>query len=178
MAAVPKVFKAFFKDQALFIEDKDDAKQLYQSGFYGEMAEDGRLLLNDVEGLYLLDLGRINVFNDRGEPLSFQELIERLHRKDANIWDKFLIYSDLRKRGLTVKPGFRSLEFRVYRRGAVVGQEAAKYIIDGVREGADINISELSDIVREARSSRKELILAVIDGQGEVTYYEVSQITL
>jgi tRNA splicing endonuclease len=37
-------------------------------------------------------------------------------------------------------------------------------------------MKELMDMVKSARDSRKDLIIAIIDAQGDVAYYEVSKV--
>lgn len=155
----------------------DDAIKLWNSGFYGEL-RDGELILTSFEALFLVEGGRLAVY-DGDRALSFQDLLHYFLRYDSDVWIKYLIYSDLRRRGYVVKPGFGGgVSFRVYRRGAIIGREPAKYLVYGFVEGKPIELKCLSEIIREARSARKDLILAIVDRQGEVTYYDVTQVTL
>lgn len=155
----------------------DDANKLWSSGYYGEL-EDDCLILASFEALYLVEKERLAVYDD-GNRFSFQDLLNYFLRDDPDIWIKYLIYSDLRRRGYVVKSGFGGkISFRVYRRGAVIGKEPAKYLVYGSVEGKPIELTGLSGMVREARSARKDLILAIVDRQGEVTYYDVAQVNL
>jgi len=155
-----------------------EANLLRKAG-YGEVKE-GHLVLTPLEALYLLDRGRIRVYDSQGKCLSLKELLEYFVSHDSNTWIKYLVYSDLRRRGYIVKPGFRErgIEFRVYRKGAEIGKEAAKYLVVGITEGALLDVAELQNLTERSRKMGKELILAVIDRQGEITYYDVSWATL
>ncbi|MCQ5340464.1 MAG: tRNA-intron lyase [Candidatus Methanomethylicia archaeon] len=152
------------------------AEKLYEQGYYGEW-EDNKLVLFDVEALYLLDNNKIILVDESNKVLTFQELVNLLLKNDPNIWLRYLLYSDLRRRGYVVKEGYgKGLEFRVYRRGAMIGKEPAKYLVYGLIEGKTISISELKNISNKAKLSNKDLIIAVIDRQGEITYYEAMEI--
>ncbi|MGQ9760117.1 MAG: tRNA-intron lyase [Candidatus Methanomethylicaceae archaeon] len=154
-----------------------EAEAVHQQGFFGEM-ENGRLTLFDVEALFLLEREKIVVTDSNGKPMTFPEIVALLSRKDPDLWLRYLLYSDLRRRGYIVKLGYGpGLEFRVYRRGAVVGKEPAKYLVYGLVEGKTVSISELRNIANTAKLSNKDLVLAVIDRQGEITYYDATEIT-
>ncbi len=155
-----------------------DADRLHQQGAVGTM-EKGILKLNDVEVLYLLEREKIAVCDEQGDVIDFPSLLSRLKGYEPEIWLKFLLYSDLRKRGYTVKPGFGpKLEYRVYERGAQVGKEPAKYLVYGVVEGKTVRVSDIASISESAKLSKKDLILAVIDRQGEITYYDTTEVNL
>lgn len=153
----------------------DDAIALRQLGYYGEIDERGNAVLDPVEAAYLLERG-ILIVEAEGKPLSYSEFSSLMMKVDPKFWLKYLVYSDLKRRGYTVKPGFSKdqVEFRLYRRGAEIGQEGAKYLVFGVVEGQPIDLRTIIDKAREARNLRKELIIAIVDSQGEVCYYSIT----
>jgi len=153
----------------------EDAIRVRQLGYYGEVDERGNVVLDPVEAAYLLERGLLTV-EVEGKPLSFSEFTSLMLNRNPKFWLRYLIYSDLKKRGYIVKPGFSTdeVEFRLYRRGAEAGREGAKYIVFGVVEGEPIDLRTLIEKAREARNLRKELITAIIDAQGEVCYYSVT----
>jgi len=155
-----------------------DADRVHQQGTFGEL-KGGKLTLSDVEILFLLDKEKISLLDEEGVVWSFPKFVEDISKVDNQVWLRYLLYSDLRKRGYTVKPGYGPrLEYRVYERGASVGKEPAKYLVYGLVEGEMIAINDLTSISSSARLSKKDLILAVIDRQGEITYYDTSEVTL
>jgi len=155
-----------------------DADRLHQQGTFGEM-EGGTLTLSDVEALYLIEREKIQLADESGGSISFPALVDLLSKDDRELWLRYLLYSDLRRRGYVVKAGYgRGLEYRVYRRGAVVGKEPAKYLIYGLVEGRPVSVAEIASISNSAKLSKKDLILAVIDRQGEITYYDASEVSL
>ncbi|RWX73353.1 MAG: tRNA-intron lyase [Candidatus Methanosuratincola verstraetei] len=169
--------KAVMRGNQCFVSGPD-ADRLHQQGAVGTM-EKGVLRLSDVEMLHLVEREKIAVYGEQGEALDFPSLLKLLEGYDSEIWLKFLLYSDLRRRGYTVKPGFGpKLEYRVYERGASVGKEPAKYLVYGLVEGKTVKVSEIASISESAKLSKKDLILAVIDRQGEITYYDTTEVSL
>jgi tRNA-intron endonuclease len=155
-----------------------DADRVHQQGTFGEL-KGGKLTLSDIEILFLLDREKISLVDEEGVIWTFPRFVEEVSKTDKQVWLRYLLYSDLRKRGYTVKPGYGpKLEFRVYDRGATVGKDPAKYLVYGLVEGEMIAINDLTSISSSAKLSKKDLILAVIDRQGEITYYDTTEVTL
>jgi tRNA-intron endonuclease len=151
------------------------AKRLYESGYYGSLEADGKLALEPEETLLLARRGRIRVLDTKGNALEFPELLQLLERKRAGLWTRYLVYSDLRSRGYVVRTGYgKGVLFRVYPRGAKVNEATAKYFVCAISEGTPLRISELETFSKQAQQNRKRLMLAVLDRQGETTYYLVS----
>ena len=160
------------------IEDIDAINNLYYNDFYGELFG-GTLKLLSVEVLYLKQKGILTVVNDKDLTFSFENLVNFYRRYDEVIWERYSLYLDLKQKGYIVKGGFSNrLEFRVYKRGASPLHDPANFIVIGVLEGKPLLLEELDKITRQTRISNKELILAVIDREGGITYYEVGLITL
>lgn len=155
-----------------------DADRIHQQGSTGEL-QGGKLILSGIEVLYLMEREKVALSDPSGKRIDFPSLVEALSAEDPEVWLRFLLYSDLRRRGYIVKPGYsKGLEYRVYRRGAEVGKEPAKYLVVGLVEGRAVTVPELVSISNSAKLSKKDLILAVIDRQGEITYYDASEVAL
>jgi tRNA-intron endonuclease len=144
---------------------------------YG-VTENEEFLLTFYEALYLLDRGLLEVEDGKGKKLDFQGLLQHCKKADENAWVKYLTYRDLRSRGYVVREGFGSgVDFRVYERGDY-GQDTAKYLVLSVQEGKPISLEDLTRVVIQSQSLKKELILTVMNRRGEIVYYSVSQLTL
>lgn len=168
-------YKARIRDDEIIIDDPGVIGELYNLG-YGVIINH-KLKLETFEALYLVEKGRI-VLVDNDRVLTFEESIDSLSRIDRKLWVKYTIYSDLRNKGYIVKSGFThdDVEFRVYERDAKPGKEPAKYLIRVLIEGDPIPMHELMNMVKDARDSRKDLVIAIIDAQGDISYYEVSEV--
>ncbi|MHA1230478.1 MAG: tRNA-intron lyase [Candidatus Helarchaeota archaeon] len=170
-------FNASLKGLKVLISD-EKSKFLYDKGYYGEY-DNGVLELEPIEALLLLERRRIHLTDDEGNEYDFKKLAEFYVNKIPNFWTKYLVYKDLRNRGYIVRQGFgEDIEFRVYDRGATVGKSNAKYLIHPVIEGSPLKLSDLSKITKIAKSSRKKLVLTIVDRQGEVIYYQCKEVIL
>jgi len=163
--------------EKVMVWEEAQANQLYQRGAFGKPLSGGKLQLAPVEALYLLDGGKIRVI-DRGtdEQLKFDELSARLSKRDPELMLKYAVYSDLRSRGYVVKTGLKfGAHFRVYERGEKPGETHSKYIVHAIPEGIRFTPTELARAVRLAHSVRKSMLFAVVDDEGDVTYYSLSR---
>jgi tRNA-intron endonuclease len=151
------------------------APVLYEAGYYGTLKDKQKLVLEPEEALLLARRQRILVNQPRVETLEFPLLLERLSEGRPGLWTRFLVYSDLRSRGYVVRTGYgKGLLFRVYPRGAKLNEATAQYFVCAISEGSPLKVEELDGFSKQAKRNRKKLMLAVLDRQGETTYYLVS----
>ncbi|MHA1378365.1 MAG: tRNA-intron lyase [Candidatus Helarchaeota archaeon] len=155
------------------------AEFFIEHGYYGTKQDDGTLTLNNVEAILLLERNRIRVLNKAGKEYTYHEMINKFLETKPDFWVNYLVYKDLRGRGYIVRPGFgEGSTYRIYGRGARVGVNPSKFVVFIITEGKALYLTELDKIVRAAKSIRKNLVLAVVDRQGEVTYYKCSSVEL
>ncbi|MGC8816870.1 MAG: tRNA-intron lyase [Candidatus Hadarchaeum sp.] len=160
----------------IIVWDEAQANQLYQRGFYGKPLSGGKLQLAPVEALYLMENGKITVANGTGKKLSFKALAEKFTETDPDLMLKYAAYSDLRSRGYIVKTGLKfGAHFRVYDRGEKPGEAHSKFLVHAIPEGVKMTPTELARAVRLAHSVRKRIIWAVVDDEGDITYYSVTR---
>lgn len=157
------------------IVEGEMAKILYEAGFYGTLKDDNHLTLDAEEALLLVRRQRIRVFDQKRTELDFANLLPQLAKHRLGLWTQYLVYSDLRSRGYVVRTGYgKGLFFRVYPRGAKLNEATAKYFVCTISEGSPLKVEELEQYSRQAQRNRKKLMLAVLDRQGETTYYLVA----
>jgi len=168
---------AYLHREKVMVWEEAQANQLYQRGAFGKPLSGGKLQLAPVEALYLLDGGKIRIIDrETGERLKFGELSARLARRDPELMLKYAVYADLRSRGYVVKTGLKfGSHFRVYERGDKPGETHSKYIVHAIPEGSRFTPTELARAVRLAHSVRKSMLFAVVDDEGDVTYYSLSR---
>ena len=161
----------------IIVWDEAQASRVHQWGHVGKPLSGGRLQLAPVEALYLLDRGKIRVVERRGKKdLSFDELFKKLARRDPELMLKYTVYSDLRSRGYTAKTGLKfGAHFRVYERGKGPGGGHSLYLVHAMPEGSKLTPAELARAVRLAHSVRKKMLFAVVDDEGDVTYYSLTR---
>jgi len=156
--------------------------ELLQRGF-GRLLEK-MLELSPVEALYLVAKERLKVKSGK-KGMAFNALLEHGSATDSRLHVKYVVYSDMRDRGLLVKTGFKfGCDFRVYQRGVSLKkgpkspEEHTKWVVFTVPEDYACSFQELSRAVRLAHSIRAKMLWAVVDNESNVTYYSIMRSTL
>jgi tRNA-intron endonuclease len=137
---------------------------LYEQSGYGR-PEDGGLRLSPEEACYLLHRNRIEV-----EGFDFDSLLAYF-AKIPGFLRTFLVYRDLRERGYAVQTGPH--DFRVFRRGQRPGTGQSQYMVRVLSERDMIVFEQLLGETATSARMRKQYILAIVDDESELTYYEI-----
>jgi tRNA-intron endonuclease len=167
---------ASLKNDVVTIMSAEGIEDLFSKGF--GIIEDDKLHLTFYEALFLVGKKAIEVTNDKGNKMEFEQLLKRFQLKDKDAWVRYLIYRDLRSRGYVAREGFGlGIDFRVYERGDY-GKETAKHLIFGIQEGQPVSMEKLARTQRYVQNLKKNLILAVINRRGEIVYYSLSELNL
>ncbi len=165
------MIKAQFSGERIF-SNSSEAFSLYEKSRFGEKI-DGRVEYMLVEALYLVSINRMQVFSGDRE-IGFEELMRKMKRIDKKSEVKLAVFKDLRKRGYILKTALKfGAEFRVYDRGIRPGEDHAKWILYSVRENEALKWHDFIAKNRIAHSTKKKLLLGVVDEEGDVSYYEV-----
>jgi tRNA-intron endonuclease len=146
------------------VPDPAQASRLHAKGSVGTPGPTGQLALTLVEAAWSVDEGRLALAHD-GKPLALADLLalgaEGGHRAET----EYLVYRDLRDRGLVVRPDGPG-RFSVWPRGTGQGDPAFQAHACSDRDGLD------PALLREAAAAKA--ILSVADGDGAVTHYQAA----
>jgi tRNA-intron endonuclease len=165
---------AFLKEDRIIVDDEATASRLLQKSFGKRTGNGERLELSLIEGLHLIERGSITVTDGKNE-VTADDIIKLAKEEDFQL--KCKVYADLRERGHIVKTGFKfGAHFRVYGRGDSI-EAHSKYLIHVVPENEIYSFQEVSRIVRLAHGVKKDIIFAVVDDEGDITYYKIERIT-
>ncbi len=145
---------------------------LFEKSKFGEKIED-KIHYLSVEALFLIEEKKLEVFQ-RNKKLSKQEFLIKLQRTDKKIQTKYLVFKDLRKKGYIVKTALKfGAEFRVYDKGKKPKETHAKWLVITDKESSKAHWHEFSSKNRVAHSTRKNLLLGLVDEEGKIIYYEI-----
>jgi len=165
--------KALVQQGRITTENSNAARLIFSSGF-GKKDRDGRISLALNEALYLVENKKLQVFDGRQKKVSFDSLLKRAKKGHKDFWTAYVVYKDLKDRGYTVKTGLKfGAEFRVYTKGK---GEHSKWIAFPVYERDVLKWHDFSAKNRVAHSTKKNLLIAVVDDEDDVSYWEVSWI--
>ncbi|MBU2104502.1 MAG: tRNA-intron lyase [Nanoarchaeota archaeon] len=149
-----------------------EARALYEKSCFGEPVGD-KIQYSLSEVMFLEEKDKIEVLS-RNKKISKQELMNKSRRIDKRIQIKYPVYKDLREKGYVIKTALKfGADFRIYEKGAKPGAKHAKWIVFADHESKKLTWHEFSAKNRVAHSTKKNLLLAIIDDEGDITYYEV-----
>jgi len=166
--------KAYLTGEIISSTDAD-AFSLYKKSHFGE-PKNNRMQYSLAEAIFLLENEKMEIFSGK-KKLSQKEFLEKCRRIDKKIQIKYLVFKDLRERGYVVKTALKfGADFRVYDKGSSPGTQHAKWIIFAEHESNRLTWHEFSAKNRVAHSTKKNLLLAIVDEEGDIIYYEVKWI--
>lgn len=164
--------KALFIQGLIFAENSNEARELYNQSRYGFLDEENRLQLSMVEALYLLEKNKITILDSKKE-LKKEEFIKKAIKLDKDFLVRYSVFKDLRNRGYIVKTALKfGADFRVYDRGIKPGEDHAKWVVFPVKEDSSLTWYDFAAKNRVAHSTRKRLLIAVVDDEADVSYWE------
>ena len=116
-----------------------------------------------VEALFLMKKKILKVTNiDDNKVLSFNQFKKLIIDIQPDINLRFTVFTDLKKRGLIVKTGFKfGVHFRAYTRQPELTH--AEYLVHVVDKDFKSIWAEMSRAVRLAHSVNKEIVFARVD---------------
>ena len=131
-------FEGIIEKDKVIISNQDGIEEFYTNSYIGTLTKNSEskeiLVLGPVEVLLLCERNRILVYQDNNKEdnnlYDFEGLLTYFTQFDNRLWQKYIIYMDLRKRGYIVRNGYgEGIDFRVYRRGADFEKDSAKFLI-------------------------------------------------
>jgi tRNA-intron endonuclease, archaea type len=166
------------KIKAMLVSEKvvsntAEAQNLFSNSRFGEKLGE-KILYSLPEALFLVQNKKMELVDSRDKKLAEKEVLKKFERIDKKFKTKYLVFKDLRKNGYIVKTALKfGAEFRVYEKGKKIGKGHSKWICFPVSENKTLTWQEFSAKNRVAHSTKKNLLIAVVDDEGSVSYYEV-----
>jgi tRNA-intron endonuclease len=157
----------------IITENSHQAKDLHEKQRYGQQLKDGRIKLSFLEAVYLYDIGKLDVVDSKGKDIKREKLSIAAEKHDKEFWTRYAVYGDLRTRGYIVGTALKfGADFRVYERGVKPGEDHAKWIVYPIHESDSLTWRDFSAKNRVAHSTKKHVLLAIVDDEGDVSYWE------
>ena len=119
-----------------------------------------------------MEKGKIIIIDKGTKKITYEQFLKKSRKLEPNFWTRYCVYKDIRNRGYIIKTALKfGADFRVYDRGVKPGEDHAKWIVYPVHESSTLTWYEFSAKNRVAHSTRKRLLIGVVDDEGDVTYY-------
>ena len=152
--------------------NSSEAKFLYKKSNFGEIVGE-KIHYSLSETLFLVEKSKMEIYS-RSKKISTRELLNKFRRIDKRIQIKYPVFKNLREKGYILKTALKfGADFRVYDRGIKPGEDHAKWIIYAVKEGNTMTWYEFAAKNRVAHSTKKMLMIGIVDDEDDITYYEV-----
>jgi len=166
--------RADFSVDNVVTENSNEVRELYNQSRYGTLLDNGKMQLSLMEALYLMEKNKVAIYKSKNKQISFDEFVKKAKKVEPNFWIRFCVYKDIRNRGYIIKTALKfGADFRVYDRGVKPGEDHARWIIYPVYEGSTLTWYEFAAKNRVAHSTRKRLLIGVVDDENSVSYWEV-----
>jgi len=170
---VKKKIKAIVGREYVLTENSDEARELYNQSRFGTIIDNGKVKLSLLEGLFLMQAEKLTLKDAQGKKVNFDNFMKKSSKLEPKFWIKYIVYKDLRSRGYIVKTALKfGADFRVYDRGVKPGEDHARWVVYPVYEGESLTWHEWAAKNRVAHSTRKRLLIGVVDEENDVSYWE------
>lgn len=150
-----------------------EAHSLFTTHRFGEKTGE-KTFYTLSETYFLIEEGKLELQNFQGKKVSKTDALKKFQNIDKKFKIKYLVFKDLRKKGYIVKTALKfGAEFRIYEKGKSIGKDHAKWILFPVSENEKFSWQDFSAKNRVAHSVKKNLLIAIVDEENDISYYEV-----
>lgn len=147
---------------------------LFESQRFGERTGE-KIYYSLPEALFLVETKKMEIVDSKEKIIPEKDLLKKFEKIDKKFKTKYFVFADMREKGYIVKTALKfGAEFRVYDKGKFVGEDHARWILFPVSENKELTWHDFSAKNRIAHSTNKKLLIAVVDEEGAVSYYEVN----
>ncbi len=163
------------------VAGEKDASRVHNKGAFGTPGSGGRLVLDPFETVFLTEVGRITLLEkDKkeggtgGGPMGFESAFRFFSSAVEGFEIRYLVYRDLRTRGFITKWWGEEADFRVYERGSWPGRDLPGFWVTCFSERWPVKVEDLLPTVKRGFSLGKNVMAAIVDEEGDITYYALS----
>jgi len=149
----------------IIVDKPKDVGRLFNKSHFGETLSGNKLELDLLEGVFLLEEGKIKIYRNKIE-INFEELVKIAIRTIPNFEIKYLVFKDLRNRGHFIKLNKEDEKINLY-------ELKNRFLITTFSERDTLDIDETKKLLINVKKENKELWFAIVDEEGDLTYYKV-----
>lgn len=158
----------------IIVKKPKDVGRLYNKSCFGKVISGNKLQLDLLEGVFLSDENKIRIFSNAKE-VDFKSLVE-IAAENISLFDiKYPVFRDLRKRGHQVKrylEGNEGFDFIISKKD----DSEKDCFVSSFSERKNMDIVEIKKLIDISKKKNIKLWFSIIDEEGDITYYDISQI--
>jgi tRNA-intron endonuclease, archaea type len=156
-------------ENRILISDLENSRAIFSLGYFGkplgiskpkDNTFESPLILDVIEGCYLVDSSMLEVSHISGKKVSLKEMKSVCRKQYADFDTKYLVFKKLRDMGYVVSPGIKfGCDFAVYEHGP--GIDHAPYLVQVVKPSDNLTTTGIVLAGRLATTVKKQFILAI-----------------
>ena len=164
-------------ENRIIVWDIEDSRKLFSQGYYGKPIGipkpvieeiDAPLILDLIEGLYLLENKKISITKLK-QKINVKQMTEICKKEIHEFGGKYIVYKNFRDKGYIINPGIKfGCDFAVYEKGP--GIDHAPFLIQVYNRSESITSTGIVLAGRLATTVRKQFILAIPKGKDKVDF--------
>jgi len=158
-------------ENKIIISKPKEVGRLYNKSGFGKSLSGNKLELDLLEGTFLLGEKKIKVYHNKKE-IVFQNLFEKAAEKITDFEIKYLVFKDLRNRGHAIRLYNKLVGTSFCQIGNK--KEKTDFLVSVFSEKDIFDIEKTSDLIKTASKISEKIWFAIVDDEGDITYYEVS----
>ena len=164
--------------KAHLISDKvssndSEAYALFEKSRFGEKSGQ-KIIYSLSESYFLVEEKKLTVLDKNEKIIDEKTLLKKLSKIDKRFYTKYLVYKDLRNAGHIPKTALKfGADFRVYEKGKTISSDHAKWTCFAVSENDSATWQDFAAKNRVAHSTKKNLLIAIVDEEDNVSYFEI-----
>lgn len=157
---------------SVIISKPKDVGRFYQKSQFGKTTSENTLELNLIESAFLLEEGKLIVFQNKTR-MNFDDIISQGIEKDHLFEEKYLVFRDLRNRGIqTLFSKEKEFSFTYLKKSEQHPKGEQQYILV-ISEREEPSLFNLQKLIEKAEEKKGILWLGIVDEEGDITYYIV-----
>ena len=160
----------------VIVSNPKDVGRLFQKSKFGQTLSNNSLHLTLIESVFLIEEQKLNVYKEN-EKIRFDEMVSHATKLDPSFEEKFVVFRDLRKRGIQVQTSKDPLFTFYCEKNDEETLENLTYFIMVISEREIPSIFDLKKMIQHAIATKGMLRLAIVDEEGDITYYELEIMT-
>lgn len=156
-------------ENRIVIWNVEESRNIFGNGYYGKPLGiskpkgtqfDAPLVIDLIEGCYLIQMGRLIAYHVDGRQISLRALKALCRKQYIDFDNKYLVFRILRDGGYVVSPGVKfGCDFAVYEHGP--GIDHAPYLVQVFKQNDYLTATGIVLAGRLATTVKKQFILAL-----------------
>lgn len=167
------MIKGELVNNKIIIKKPKDAIKLYNKNCFGKLSKDKTLELNFFEAIYLVYQKKLEVYS-KNIKVEYKKLLKNAAKENSDFITRYLIYKDLRKRGYIIKC-FESQHGISFQRVTKTKSNDKQFLVSVFSEADFFDLKKIVQALAFSYQQQKMLWFAIIDEEGDITYYHASK---